>query len=182
MAGATTMRATPPPAATGRVVLVTEGSDPAPLAWLRERVRVVEAGADDPRFAEHLAAADGMVVRTYTKVDDALLARAPRLRVVGRGGVGWRTSTSPLPPPRRRGRLHARRQHARRRRLRVRLLLHCSARGRPSASASTSRRSSSASATPCAGRQLNELTLGVLGMGRVGKRVGHIGAPASACA
>src|SRR3954470_24734619 len=29
-----------------------------------------------------------MVVRTYTKVNEALLARAPNLKVVGRGGVG----------------------------------------------------------------------------------------------
>src|SRR6185312_13768213 len=35
-----------------------------------------------------LATADGMVVRTYTKVNAVLLAKAPRLRVVGRGGVG----------------------------------------------------------------------------------------------
>ena len=29
-----------------------------------------------------------MVVRTYTKVNAGLLAKAPKLRVVGRGGVG----------------------------------------------------------------------------------------------
>src|SRR5207247_7461934 len=30
----------------------------------------------------------GMVVRTYTKVNAALLTRCPKLKVVGRGGVG----------------------------------------------------------------------------------------------
>ena len=69
-------------------VLVTEGSDPKPLDWLRTQARVVEVRYDDPAFDAHLAAADGMVVRTYTKVTDALLAKAPRLKVVGRGGVG----------------------------------------------------------------------------------------------
>ncbi len=69
-------------------VLVTEGSDERPLQWLREQVNVVEVSHEDAGFDAALATADGMVVRTYTKVNDALLAKAPRLKVVGRGGVG----------------------------------------------------------------------------------------------
>jgi len=69
-------------------ILVTEGSDPVPLAWLKERASVVEIGVDSPDFDRQLAVARGMVVRTYTRVDAALLGRAPMLRVVGRGGVG----------------------------------------------------------------------------------------------
>jgi len=37
---------------------------------------------------ELLASADGLIVRTYTQVDEALLAKAPKLKVVGRAGVG----------------------------------------------------------------------------------------------
>ena len=70
------------------VVLVTEGSAARPLEWLRERAEVREVGVDAPGFEEALRRAEGMVVRTYTRVDAALLDRAPRLRVVGRGGVG----------------------------------------------------------------------------------------------
>lgn len=70
------------------LVLVTEESDPAPLAWLREHARVVEAAPSSPGFDAALPEADGMVVRTYTKVNVALLARCPKLKVVGRGGVG----------------------------------------------------------------------------------------------
>ena len=70
------------------LVLVTEGSDPTPLQWLRTQVRVVEVATSDNSFGEHLAAAEGLLVRTYTKVNDELLSRAPRLKVVGRGGVG----------------------------------------------------------------------------------------------
>src|SRR5690606_41057690 len=70
------------------LILVTEGSDPTPLAWLREQAEVREIKVDDPAFDEALRDAAGMVVRTYTKVDDALLDRAPKLKVVGRGGVG----------------------------------------------------------------------------------------------
>src|SRR5262245_16820518 len=70
------------------LVLVTEGADPTPLAWLRERARVVEAAPGSPEFDAALPDAAGMVVRTYTRVNAALLARCPKLKVVGRGGVG----------------------------------------------------------------------------------------------
>jgi D-3-phosphoglycerate dehydrogenase len=70
------------------LVLVAEGAEAEPLAWLRERASVVEAGIDDPEFADAISAAQGLLVRSYTKVDAALLEQAPALRVVGRGGVG----------------------------------------------------------------------------------------------
>lgn len=70
------------------LVLVTEGSDPKPLAWLKERAHVVEAEPDSPEFNAALPDVLGMYVRTYTKVNAALLARCPKLKVVGRGGVG----------------------------------------------------------------------------------------------
>ena len=75
-------------AASRPVVVVTEGSAPAPLAWLKERAEVREVGPNDAGFADALAAADGVVVRTYTTVDEKFLDAAPHLRVVGRGGVG----------------------------------------------------------------------------------------------
>src|SRR6266576_5569766 len=70
------------------IVLVTEGSDPKPLDWLRQQAKVCECPYDDPNIDKHLAQAQGMVVRTYTRVNAALLAKAPNLKVVGRGGVG----------------------------------------------------------------------------------------------
>ena len=70
------------------IVLITEGSDPRPLAWLRERAEVIEIASTDPGFDAALAKADGMIVRTYTRVNEAMLAKTPRLKVVGRGGVG----------------------------------------------------------------------------------------------
>jgi len=73
---------------TSPLVLVTEGSDSAPLAWLKERARVIEAAPDTPDFNAALSEVEGMVVRTYTRVNEGLLARCPRLKVVGRGGVG----------------------------------------------------------------------------------------------
>ena len=70
------------------VVIVTEGSAPRPLDWLKERADVRELGPADSGFDAALALARGAVVRTYTTVDEAFLARAPNLKVVGRGGVG----------------------------------------------------------------------------------------------
>ena len=56
------------------LVLVTEGSDPTPLGWLINRARVIEAAPDSPEYNAALPDISGMVVRTYTKVNAALLA------------------------------------------------------------------------------------------------------------
>lgn len=70
------------------LVLQTEELDASAAAWLGERCELVACRVDEPRFAELLARAEALVVRTYTRVDAALLAGGPRLRVVGRAGVG----------------------------------------------------------------------------------------------
>lgn len=158
-------------------VLVTEETDPRPLAWLKERAEVVRADVVDPAFAGYLARADGLLVRTYTRVTSDFLKPAKKLRVVGRGGVGLDNID----------------------------VAACRARGievvyTPDANTVAvgdfvfgymtqllrpwfAFRDSAYSPAEFKrirnsrlGRQLNELTLGVLGMGRVGRRVGHIGA------
>src|SRR5207248_11240726 len=160
-----------------RLVLVTEGSDPRPLQWLRERARVVEMGAEDPGFAGLLAKAEGLLVRTYTRVDEAMLAGAPKLRVVGRGGVGLENIDVAA---------------CRRRNIEVvytpdantiavgdfvfgymiqLLRPWCFFKERAYEPKEYKRVRDSVR-----GRQLNELTLGILGMGRVGRRVGKIAA------
>jgi D-3-phosphoglycerate dehydrogenase len=160
------------------LVLVTEGSDPEPLAWLRAHARAIETPLKSDEFDRLLPEADGLVIRTYTKVNDALLSRAPRLKVVGRGGVG--IENIDLAACRRRGVRVVHTPNANTNAVgdyvfgvltrlvrdwdffppdrvygmdefkRVRAQLR--------------------------GRQLDEMTLGVLGMGRVGRRVGHIAA------
>jgi len=70
-------------------VLIFEAIHPAALAWLRERAEV--AFAPDLREEALLplvVAVDGIVIRANGRVTDRLLAHAPRLRVVGRHGVG----------------------------------------------------------------------------------------------
>lgn len=70
-------------------VVVTEGLEEIPFAWLRQNANVIEAKPTNKEaLAAALAQADGLIVRTYTQVNDALLAQAPKLKVVGRAGVG----------------------------------------------------------------------------------------------
>ncbi len=70
------------------LVIQTEDLDPEAAAWLSGRCRLVRCTTDDPEANELLPNARGLVVRTYTTVDAALLDRCPRLEVVGRAGVG----------------------------------------------------------------------------------------------
>ena len=159
------------------LVLVTEDTATKPLSWLKDQARVVEAAPGTPAFDAALPDAVGMVVRTYTRVNAALLARCPKLKVVGRGGVG--IENIDVPACRARGvevvytpdantlavadfvfgyalqllrpwAVFRDRAYEPEEFKRVRNTQH--------------------------GRQLNELTIGILGMGRVGRRVGHVAA------
>lgn len=67
------------------VVLVTEPLEPHALEYLRANsdLRII----DRAEVGKHIGEADGLVVRTYTLVNPELLAQAKRLKVVGRAGV-----------------------------------------------------------------------------------------------
>ena len=71
------------------LVIFTEHLDRDAEAWLHERCEVESCPVQDgARLRERLKGAHGLIVRTYTRVDAALLDAAPTLRVVGRAGVG----------------------------------------------------------------------------------------------
>jgi len=71
------------------LIVVTEGLEKTPFGWLRENARVVEVSWKEPeKLHAALRDADGLIVRTYTRVNDELLAHGPKLKVVGRAGVG----------------------------------------------------------------------------------------------
>lgn len=69
-------------------VLITETLSEAAAKWLAERADVLWCSHDDPQLGSRLPEAEGLVVRTYTVVDGAFLDNAPKLKVVGRAGVG----------------------------------------------------------------------------------------------
>ncbi len=158
-----------------RIVLVTEGSDATPLQWLRERAHVIEAGFGTPAFDEQIGRAEGMVVRTYTRVNEAMLARAPHLKVVGRGGVGLENID--VEACRRRGVQVVYTPDANTWAVGDFVIGYMLQLLRPWAffrDQAYEPREFKRVRDTVRGRQLNELTLGILGMGRVGRRLGHI--------
>jgi len=158
-------------------VILAEGSDLRPLQWLKEQVRVVEIGSGDARFFEELADAQGLLVRTYTKVNAGLLDRAPKLKVVGRGGVGLENID--VPECRRRGVEVVYTPDANTLAVGDFVFGYLLQLLRPWEFFRESiypPKEFKRIRDTVRGRQLNELTIGILGMGRVGRRVGHIAA------
>lgn len=82
-------RGRPPNSGMGPVVVVAEAISRAAVDLLSASCDVVEADGETRRgLFTRLADAAGLIVRSATSVDDGLLDAAPRLRVVGRAGVG----------------------------------------------------------------------------------------------
>jgi phosphoglycerate dehydrogenase-like enzyme len=157
------------------VVVVTEGSDPIPLQWLRERADVAEIPPDSSELPGWLARADGLVVRTYTRVNQAMLDQAPRLRVVGRGGVGLENID--VAACRRRGVEVVFSPDANTLAVGDFVIGYMLQLLRPWAffqHKAYEPKEFKRIRNTVRGRQLNELTLGILGMGRVGRRLGRI--------
>jgi (S)-sulfolactate dehydrogenase len=80
-----------PAAAALPKVVVSEFMAPEGIALLTGRVVLVDDATlvgDRSRLLAEVADADALIVRNRTQVDAALLDAAPRLRVVGRLGVG----------------------------------------------------------------------------------------------
>lgn len=156
-------------------VLQTEELPPAAAAWLAERANVVHAASNTDSFRKAARDAAGLVVRTYTKVDNVLLETLPSLRVVGRAGVGL--DNIDLAACRARGIRVVHTPDANTQAVvEYVLALLCDAL-RPRASLSCAvdttqwnelRHRSTAL------RQMNEMRLGILGLGRIGRRVAAV--------
>ncbi len=71
-------------------IVLAEKVSPATLAVFQQEIgwEIVAHDQIKNGLAAELADADGLVVRSAVQVDDALLESAPRLRVIGRAGVG----------------------------------------------------------------------------------------------
>ncbi|MBV9763100.1 MAG: phosphoglycerate dehydrogenase [Acidobacteriaceae bacterium] len=69
-------------------VLVAEPLAPAAQEILRAQSGWDVVIADPKTYQQHLADSDALVVRSAVKVTKELLARAPKLKIVGRAGVG----------------------------------------------------------------------------------------------
>lgn len=69
-------------------ILVAEPLIPAGLRVLQEQPGWDVIVSNPKEFWQHLPHADGLIVRSGITVNSAVLAQAPKLRVIGRGGVG----------------------------------------------------------------------------------------------
>ena len=156
-------------------VVIAEALDQPCVDWLAERAEVVFCPhRNDEQLRRELGRADGLVIRTYTRVDDAFLDRAPRLKVIGRAGVGL--DNLDLEACQRRGLVVVYTPDANMEAVAEYVLGLMLDDLRPrvhlegpvdSDTFHTIRREK-------VGTQLDQLTLGILGFGRIGKRLGRI--------
>jgi phosphoglycerate dehydrogenase-like enzyme len=155
-------------------VVITETLDQTCADWLAERCAVVWHQHDAPGLDAQLVDAEALVVRTYTQVDDALLDQAPNVKVIGRAGVGL--DNFDLPACEKRG---------------VRVVYTPDAntqavveyvfglildhyRPRTTLAPGTDAQAFHALRKSEVGVELADLTLGILGMGRIGKRIATV--------
>ena len=156
-------------------VVVTEGLEAIPFAWLKGQVDVIESSWKNPQqLRKDLALADGLIVRTYTQVNDELLSAAPKLRVVGRAGVGLenidqaacaRRGVAVISTPG--ANMHAVCEYV------FNMIFHL---GRPLVHVpdSISAEAFHAYRKTIRGLELHGKTMGILGMGRNGRAVGRV--------
>jgi phosphoglycerate dehydrogenase-like enzyme len=157
------------------VVLVSEHLSGQALGWLAARCETVEAQPGEPAFEDACGRAEGLVVRTYTRVDATLLESLPRLRCVGRAGVGL--DNIDLAACRARGVevVHTPEANTQAVVEYVTCLLCDALRPRLFLDHAVSREEWDELREEVVGLwQMNELTLGILGLGRIGKRVAQV--------
>ena len=156
-------------------VVLSEHLDAGPAEWLSERARLIRQ-PHEPRaeLLLSLADAEGLVVRTYTRVDRELLAAAPALQVVGRAGVGL--DNIDLPACREAGVRVVYTPDANTQAVveYVFALILDALRPRLDFDRGLSAEAFHEARQRCVGAQLDRLTLGVLGMGRIGRRVAEV--------
>src|SRR5262245_46754018 len=69
-------------------ILIAEPLAPAGIELFQSQTGWNVVVSNPKEFGQHLAKADALLVRSAVQVDQSLLAKAPRLKVVGRAGVG----------------------------------------------------------------------------------------------
>ncbi len=158
------------------LVILTEYLDREAITWLSERVELVECKVDDPRFPDLLARASGLVIRTYTIITRDFLDQAPELKVVGRAGVGL--DNVDLDACRERGVEIVNTPDANRQAVveYVTAFITDSLRPRvPLEHAVNAEQWGELRKAAIVDRQMNEMTLGILGLGKIGSRIAEVG-------
>ncbi len=159
---------------TQPIVVVAEQLQQPALDLLAQHAHIVHATPET--VAGVIADADGLVVRTYTQVNDALLAAAPKLKVVARAGVALENVDVLACRARGVEVVHTPAANT----LAVvdyvtRMLVELNRRFWPITAAITPEEFH-ASRSQTYGRFLADCTLGIIGAGRIGSRVGRVAA------
>jgi len=156
-------------------VVVCESLSAEAERWLRGRCEVSTSGQDEADLLRALAGAHGLVVRTYTQVTADVLRGAPNLRVVGRAGVG--IDNIDLSECRSRGIIVVYRPDANTQAVVefVTAAVTGALRPPPRVTRPMSFEDWQTMRTNAAvARQMSERTLGVLGLGRIGRRIAEV--------
>src|SRR5690348_11131680 len=150
-------------------ILIAESLAAAALKLLREQPGWEVIVSNPKDYEQHLATADALVIRSGLKVNAAVLAKAPKLRVIGRAGVGvdnvdleGATAAGVLVMNTPGGNAVSVAEHT------LALMLSM-ARSVPQASSST--RSGKWEKKKFLGNELRGKTLGVVGLGSIGREV-----------
>lgn len=154
-------------------VAVSETLAPAAMTWLRARSELIETSPEQP--LPEGTRVEGLVVRTLTRVSGRTLERMPSLRVVGRAGVGL--DNIDLDACRARGVRVVHTPDANTQAVvEFVISLLCDA-VRPRLFLKESvdaDRWERVRQEVCGLRQMDELTLGILGLGRIGSRLAEV--------
>lgn len=156
-------------------VVIAETLDDHCAAWLAERAEVVRCEPGDAGdLHTQLCTADALIVRTYTRVDADLLAAAPQLKVVARAGVGL--DNIDLDACKRRDVAVVYTPDANTQAVveYVFALIFDALRPRRTLTTPVDAGTFRELRKTCVGTQLDTLTLGIVGLGRIGKRVGQV--------
>jgi D-3-phosphoglycerate dehydrogenase len=157
-------------------VIVTEALEQEAAAWLSDAAEVIfQPYQEEETLQRVLCEADALVVRTYTRVNEALLSKAPRLRVVARAGVGLENID--LAACRARGVRVVHTPDANTQAVveYIWALIFDALRPRPRLTGRESVEAFHRFRKECVGRQADQLCLGILGMGRIGRRIAEVG-------
>lgn len=156
-------------------ILITETLDPKCAKWLDEHADVHWVKLDQAdALKRHLADTDGLIVRTYTQVNAELLALAPNLKVVGRAGVGLDNVDLEACKARNVPVVYTPDANSQAVVEYVFALMLDKLRPRPTLSKPVTAEEFHEHRKTAVGVQLERFTLGVLGFGRIGKRVGQV--------
>jgi len=150
-------------------ILIAEPMAAAGIQLLREQPGWEVIVSNPKEYAQHLAEADALIVRSAVTVDQSVLSAAPKLRVIGRAGVGVdnvdlpaATGAGVLVMNTPGGNAISVAEH-------TLALMLCLARSIPNASASI--KSGKWEKKKFMGTELRGKTLGIVGLGSIGREV-----------